>query len=972
MKQRSASSIDVKLFYLYASSIVEHEFLDMEKCDSCYCSKISLKDYGDPWIYIDIEGEGTLEIENQRYAVYGNKEVSDGKWIKATTSGKIRLCPSFVGLLGEKNISINGLYLIYFEPSTFRYLIKAKLVNEASKYISGIFNELNNILNKSLDLILISTISGKNLQIALKTQLVKAPWYLDSLSNYADINSIEGKEIDYKKLRENSERAESLLERELEKLRNKVGPLGIVDLVSHAHIDFAWLWDTNVTKQKVYRNITNVLSLIKNNDFLRYAISNVVYLKWIKDYYPGIYNEVKEFIKEGKIIPVGGMWVESDTNLLGGESLVRQLLYGQRFLLEEFGKTTSVGWLPDSFGFSGQLPQIFKKSGINGFYTHKLYWNTINKFPYSVFIWKGIDGTEIPSINYPTYGSDLSPNQLISAWNDHKVKEIPSFLVFGHGDGGGGPTWLMLERYKIYKDFPGLPRLLVVSPEFHMNEIENNKELLPVWIGELYLETHRGVYTNGVKLKELMREVENLLIEIEVWSVLFNKKVDLKDYWLKLLEFQFHDSISATTTKDVYNSTVKQLENMRSQINYILYRIFNSVVKNGNSITFFNYLPWSREEIVELKNEIKDMNCQKIDENYIYRIALPPSGYKSFEIGKCKKIEESEINSEKVIENEKIKIEIGDDNKIKVYDKNKGLIINDMYLISCEDMPERFDGWDIDESYKNVCDKINLNHKFTLKGSIKNCLFFENNYSKSKIDTKICIYNDVIEINHDINWLENLRLLKFIIETNLSGQYNHAEIPYGVIERPTQPSNSWDEAKFESPMWKWVELWDPDYGIALINYGRQGYNAYSNAVGLTLLRSPLFPNPDLDRGHLDITYWIYPHLNSWRESLTPKIAMELNNKIKYAAGFIEEKSHFDIDPQKILFGSLKYSEDGESIILRLWEPYGKNSCIMLNIDGFSIIGETDILENKLISKGEYNKICFKPYEIKTIKLKKKL
>lgn len=970
MEQRSPGSLDVKLFYIYTNSIVDYKKLNLKNCDSCLCSDLSIDSNNEPWIFIDIDGEGTLEIENEKYAIFGSKEITDGKWIKATKSGLIRLCPSYVGLLGENKISINKIYLIYFEPSTFRFLIKAKLINDASKILPSISNELLRILNDSLDKITIDSIKGDKIEIALKTQLIKAPWYLNSLENYISISDIDGKEVDFSKLKKSAELAESILEKGMEKLRNKFGPIGNLDLIAHAHIDFTWLWDTNVTKQKVYRNLSNVLSLIKNNDFLKYGISNMVYLKWVKDENPSLYNEIKNYVKEHKLIPLGGMWVESDTNLPGGESLVKQFLYGQRFLLKEFNQISTIGWLPDSFGFSGQLPQIMKKSGINGFYTHKLYWNNINKFPYSVFLWKGIDGTEITSINYPTYGSDLSPNQLVNAWNDHEIKDLPAFLVFGHGDGGGGPTWLMLERFLIYKKFPGLPILTIKSPEDHIIEIKDHKELLPTWYGELYLETHRGVYTNGVKLKELIREAEMKLIQIESWSSLLDKNINLEEYWLRLLELEFHDAISATTTYQVYENMVKELISTIKQLNEVLSLILKSVVINDDKyITFFNHLPWKRKELIEIDNQLKGKVCQKIGGKYLTEIELPPSGFVSYEIGPCLTQSNTEISNNKHIENKYFVISYEGDS-LKIYDKeNKRNSINDIYLLLCEDMPEKFDGWDIDENYKRVCEKIKLNFKYSEEGTLKSCLNFINEINNSKIETKICLNNKVIEVNHDVDWNENLKLLKIVINTNIMGQYNHAEIPYGVIERPTLPSNSWDRAKYEVPMWKWTDIYDPDYGISIINFGRQGYSVSSNTISLSLLRSPLFPNPKLDRGKQSIKYWIYPHKNTWRESLTPKLAMELNNEVIYIKGKADERSFLEIDPSFIMFGTLKRMEDSEDAILRIWETYGRNVCTELKSDNYVIVGETNLIETEKTDLNT-NKICLNPYEIKTLILKK--
>jgi alpha-mannosidase len=967
---RDVNAVRVKLFYLEAASIMGFEGVNLEACGGSLCGSVDVRDFGDPWFFLDIIGEGTLRIGDLTYAVFNYGGEGESRWVRVRP-GKysISLSLSPVRMFGERRVSFNGAYVVYREPNLFEFILRAKLLLDVAEAFNELRLDYLEVLNRALDVISLDSVASWQLEFAVRAHVVEPPSFVRSIFDYYDARElVHMGPPNFDDLGRAARDALKVLKDGIEELRGRRGRRGIVYVAGHAHIDLGWLWDVDVTREKVRRTVINVLSLLQSYPELTFLVSNMAYLSWLREGDSGLWRRVKDAVKAGKIIPVGGMWVESDTNLPGGESLVRQFLYGQRFLLKEFGFTTEVGWLPDTFGFPASLPQLLRKAGIKVFFEHKMYWNTINKFPYSVFLWEGIDGSVIPVINYATYGADLTPRQIEKAWLDHTSPELPAFLPFGKGDGGGGPTWLMLERYRLYKDLPGLPRLVMSDLRDFVSAV-NDDASLPKWRGELYLEIHRGVYTNGIKLKQLVRRFETRLRELETWSVIARVRKSYEELWYPLLEAEYHDPMGATSTKAVYEEMVRGLEGGLRKVEEELNNVLKGLLDDGRWVSIVNSLPWPRRELIVSKESLSGLPTQRVNDGYLVLVDVPALGWRSFEVGEGVASGDVSVGDE-YVENSMLKVRFSE-GSLRVFDKQTNRwAVEDGYLVACEDMPGRWDGWDIDAYYKRVCWKLEpVNVRIVEGGPLRGCLEVEYTFRKSRIRQRICLnaFSRRVDVENEVDWRERLTLLKAVYRLGIFGRNASFEIPYGVIDRPTRPSNSWEEAKFEVPALRWVDVWDPDYGVAIINDGRQGYSVEENTISITLLRSPIFPNPLLDYGINNFKYAIYPHVGDWREARVPRVAYEFNQPLTVVYGTSGgEASFMELDNPAVMLEALKWGEDS-GIVLRLYETYGINTC--LSIKGGFISGEgveTDLLELSEYGKVDLGRICFRPYEVKTI------
>ncbi|WP_069808132.1 alpha-mannosidase [Vulcanisaeta thermophila] len=972
---RDLGGVRTKLFYLEAASLMGVEGVSLDNCGGVLCGSVDVKGFGEPWLFVDVVGEGTLGVDGLQYAVFSYGEGGESRWVRVSPGRhSITLSLSSVRMFGERRVEYRGTYLVYREPLTFNFVLKAKLLLDVAEAFEDLRRDYLEILNRALDRFFLDSVAAWQLRFAVKAHLVSPPWFVRSLFDYYDEKELTHLvNPDFKKLSEEAREALEVLERGIEELRVRRGPRGLVHVAGHAHIDLGWLWGVDVTKQKVRRTLINVMSLMSEYPELVFLISNVAYLKWVRDEDPQLFSKVRDLVRSGRIIPVCGCWVEFDANLPGGESLVRQFLYGQRFLLREFGRTAEVGWLPDTFGFPATLPQILRKSGIRVFFEHKLYWNTVNRFPYSVFLWEGVDGTVIPTVNYATYGADLTPTQIARAWNDHTSPELPAFLPFGKGDGGGGPTWLMLERYRVYRDLPGLPRLVMGGLGDLINRLTND-DSLPRWRGELYLEIHRGVYSNGVKLKQLVRRLETRLRELEELSVVFNVRRSYEDYWHTLLEAEYHDPMGATSTSNVYNEVVRGLEEALGRVEGELMNLLRDSLGSGDYVTIVNTLPWPRVGFVELKTTLEGLPAQKLDGKYLVRVMTNPLGYVSFKPGKPSVELNDEVTVEgNSLENSMLRVTV-DNGVLRVFDKEaQRWAVRRGYIVACEDMPSRWDGWDIEGWYRRVCRELSFEGVEVLeRGPLRGCLGVNYSFRRSRVRQVICLYagDRIIEVRNEVDWRERLVLLKAFYELGIFGHSASFEAPYGVVERPTRPSNSWEVAKFEVPSVKWVDVYDPDYGVAIFNDGRQGYSVEESTVGITLLRSPIYPNPFLDYGHLEFTYALYPHPGDWRRAEVPRRAYEFNQPLIAIEGTAGgAKTFISIDNPAVMLEALKWGEDG-GIIMRVWESYGVNACTRVdNWLGVREAEEVDLLELNGQGRLSLDRLCLRPFEIKTILIK---
>jgi alpha-mannosidase len=969
---RGVDGVRVKLFYLEAASIMGVDSINLEACGGSLCGVVVVRDFGQPWLFFDIVGEGTLRVDDLVYAIFSYGGEGESRWVRVSPgTHSLSLTLSPVRMFGERRVSFNGAFVVYREPDLFNFVLRAKLLLDVAEASEDLRRDYLEVLNRALDVIPLDSIANWQLEFAVRAHIVDPPGFVRAIFDYYDPRELTHMVApDFNELGRAARDGLRVIEEGVEELRLRRGHRGLVYVAGHAHIDLGWLWSRDVTREKVRRTLINVLTLLQSYPELEFLVSNMAYLNWLKSD-EALWARVRDAVKSGRIVPVGGMWVESDANLPGGESLVRQFLYGQRFLLREFGSITDIGWLPDTFGFPASLPQILRKAGIKVFFEHKMYWNTINRFPYSVFLWEGIDGSVIPTVNYATYGADLTPRQIIRAWSDHTSPELPAFLPFGKGDGGGGPTWLMLERYRAYRELPGLPRLVMGDLREFVSAIHGD-DSLPRWRGELYLEIHRGVYTNGVRLKQLVRRLETRLRELETWSVVAGVRRSYEELWHPLLEAEYHDPMGATSTKAVYEEVVRDLEDDLSRVEGELYKVLRTMLGPGQWVSIVNPLPWPRRDLVIVKEPLKGLPTQRVDGGYLVLVDAPPLGYRSFEVGDGASMGDVAVG-DYYVENSVIRVII-EDGRFRVFDKEVGRwAVDDGYLMACEDMPSRWDGWDIDAYYRRVCWRLKPGDVRVVEGGpLRGCFEVNYQFRRSSIKQRICVnaFSRRIDIENEVDWRERLTLLKAVYKLGIFGHNASFEIPYGVIDRPTRPSNSWEVAKFEVPALRWVDVWDPDYGVALINDGRQGYSVEENTISITLLRSPIYPNPFLDYGVNRFTYAIYPHQGDWRTAQVPRRAYEFNQPLTVVYGTKGgEASFMEITNPAVMLETLKWGEDS-GIVLRLYETYGVNTCTQIR--GFLNTKEgieTDLLELSEYGRVNLDSVCFRPYEIKTILIK---
>jgi len=879
---------------------------------------------------------------------------------------------SWTGLRGELNYTFSGLELYKIEKYSQKYYFLAKNILDTIDQLNEndiVRVKLFNILNES----------------------------------YKRINFTKPRSKEYY---ESIKGSYSFLQEELKKLRNFKMDSPKVVLTGHSHIDMAWLWTVLHTREKAQRTFSTVLNLMQEYPEYIFMHSSPALYKFLKNDYPELYEKVKQKIKEGRWEATGGMWIESDSNISPGEFLIRQILFGKRFLKEELGVDSNVVWLPDAFGYTYALPQIIKKSGMKYFATTKISWNEINKFPYDTFWWKGIDGTKILShfITTPdknnyfyTYNGMVEPFTIKGIWDNYKQKDVNEelLLVFGWGDGGGGPTYEMLENYQAIKEIPGLPQVRMGRVEDYFERLEERirDKNVPVWDDELYFELHRGTYTSQAFVKRENRKSEVLYHNAEFLNSMALKlfkdfqypKNSLNEGWELLLLNQFHDILPGSSIREVYADARRDFEKIKGIANTEIERAISMISKEikseADSLVLFNTTPFERDEIVELENGKKTLVR-----------GIPSFGYKSINVSNLeqKQIDEKMIVKEDYIENRYYIIEFNEKGQIKrLYDKeNKREVLEEgklgNVLQAFEDKPYFFDAWDIspyfNEKMKEVTDLIEV--KVVEENPLKGVLKFSWRFYDSIIEQKVIVYNHTRRIDFDthVDWKERQVLLKTAFPVNIRSTKATYNIQFGNIERSTTNNTSWDIAKFEVPAQKWADLSETNYGVSLLNDCKHGYDIKENVMRLTLLRSPIEPDETADRTEHIFIYSLLPHAGTWRDSRVIQESYKLNYPVivkkleKNEEGSLPDNFSFiKVHDPDVVIETIKKAEDDDSVLVRLFEDKGSRKS-EVEIEFFRSIKKA--VECNLIEQEEKeitfkdNKIVFNitPYEIKTFKV----
>jgi len=785
---------------------------------------------------------------------------------------------------------------------------------------------------------------------------------------------------------------------------NGQGP--VANCIGHTHIDVAWLWTVDQTRQKAVRSFATALMLMDRYPEFKFTSSQPQLYKFVKEDAPELFERIKQKVKEGRWEPEGAMWVEADCNLTSGESLIRQILHGKRFFQEEFDKESKILWLPDVFGYSAALPQILKKSGVDTFVTSKISWNEYNAMPYQTFSWKGIDGTEIftqfligaesnvklgdKDNHYSSYNAHILPNTLAFSWEHYLQKNINKDMLisYGYGDGGGGVTEEMLEYSKrISAGIPGTPVTKLTTATKTIDKIKKNvkDKKLPKWVGELYLEFHRGTYTSMAKNKRFNRISEFLLQHTET-SSLINKtllggnypKESLYNSWETVLLNQFHDIIPGSSIKEVYDVTDVEYSNLINSNTELSDDALKALAENTSEKGIFVYNPsgFTRSEIVEYNG------------TYLYAEDIPAYGWKVIAPDTYTNSELEVSNSH--MENKFFAIDFDDCGNItKLYDKiNNREVLKDgergNVIQAFDDHPRHYDNWEISIYYSEKMWEINdVISVETIENPLFVSLIIKKKFLNSTIEQTITIYRDTprIDFDNNIDWQERHILLKAAFPVDVVSDKASYEIQYGALERPTHSNTSWDAAKFEVCAHKWADLSEADYGVALMNDCKYGYDIHDGVMRLSLLKSGTYPNQDADLGTHKFKYSLMPHRGDWRKGGVVKEAFSLNCPLKTfeATGngkLSDVYSFISSDSENAVITAIKEACDNEDIIVRIYESFGKRTETKIST-GFDIdkVYESNFIETENFSELESDKNSFsftlKPYEIKTFRIKKK-
>ena len=815
--------------------------------------------------------------------------------------------------------------------------------------------------------------------------------------------------------------AAAILKEELSKIDD--GDVrGWVDFIGHTHIDVAWLWQLKDTVRKCGHTFPNMLRLMDEYPDFTFSCSQLQLMDYTKKYYPEVFEQIKDRVKEGRWEIVGPMWVESDCNVVSGESLVRQNLYGVRFSEEEFGTRSRVAWLPDTFGFQANMPQILKKSGTDFFYTYQLHWQRQTRFPYGMFRWQGLDGSEVVcsfANNFGCYNGDPTPREVRGAKerNLQSGKFDDVIFPYGHGDGGGGPTREMIEYATRMADFPGLPKTRMERADSYFARLNEKKDEMPVWFGELYIETHRGTMTTEGKNKRANRMAEIMYQNAEklgVWAELLGAKANwdlLHEGWKEILLLQFHDILPGSSIHPVY---AEDCEEGYAKI-FALVKEFTEDIhaKIGSGVyAACNFLAWTRDAVCEFTCAADAVGAGKTlvdcDGNAVpcsiadngdgtvkvvfAAKALPPMGMKAYRFaeanavsGECAVV--TEADGAITLETQQSIVTIDALGRVsRLYDKNGAreaitAPANDIRLF--RDGPQGEDAWNIYEIYKERpvdCD-WNVTLKLTENSPLRAVVHVDKVIDKCTISQDIIVYKDspVVDFKTHIDWAVRHQVMRVYFPTNVKSQMAAFESGFGTLLRPTIANTPFDQAKFEVCAHKFADLSEGDYGVSVLNDCKYAHDCVQNTIGITLLRGTSCPDELADLGEHEINYAIYPHTGDWRIAQTARKGHELNNTVKVVpmnaalARDICGKGLVSADNENIIVDTFKRAEDGDGYIVRLYEANGNRGNVTLSFAyALTDAAEVDLIEENPTAadwNGKTITCGFTPYEIKTFRVK---
>ncbi|OUL35414.1 alpha-mannosidase [Nostoc sp. T09] len=778
-------------------------------------------------------------------------------------------------------------------------------------------------------------------------------------------------------------------------------------LVGHAHLDLAWLWPVSETWNAAQRTFESVLKLQQDFPELIYCHSMPAQYAWIEEHRPDLFKAIQEAVAAGRWEVIGGLWVEPELNLIAGESIVRQLLYGQRYTQAKFGKISPVAWLPDSFGFCATLPQFFVNAGIEYFVTQKLLWNDTTKFDYGAFWWRSPDGSQVFSMMSALIGEGINPVKMAAYTYEWQTKTgiKDALWLPGVGDHGGGPTRDMLETAQRWQHSPFFPNLEFTTTEKYLQQISRGDTVsgnFSVWEDELYLEFHRGCYTTHGDQKRWNRRCEGLLYQAELFATLASiscgveyPKAEIETAWKQLLFQQFHDILPGSSITQVYLDALPEWQQVEQIGTKILQESLLAIASqitppqppqpNSLPIVVFNSLNWQRSEVVSVSlpktaNQQwqvydvsgKELGSQLSEPSTLLFLAtdIPAVGYRLFWLVPSSLLPPNPpLPSDWVLENEYLRIVVDPNtgDLSSVFDKThqrEVLSGAGNQLQAFQDSGQYWDAWNIDPNYaQHPLPPTTLKSiQWLEKGAVQSRLRVVRQLGESEFcqDYILSVGVPLLKIATTVNWQENHVLVKAAFPLNVTADFATYEIPCGAIRRPTKPQTPAEKAKWEVPALRWADLTGETdecvYGVSLLNDCKYGYDSQPNQLRLTLLRSPNWPNPEADRGFHEFTYALYPHPNSWESAYTVKRGYELNIPLQVVVNppytqnseftTTDKMSFLNLSADNLILMAFKQSEDDQQqLILRCYECHGDTAELSLQSDlGLNLGEPVDLLE----------------------------
>lgn len=750
-----------------------------------------------------------------------------------------------------------------------------------------------------------------------------------------------------------------------------------ISAIGHSHIDSAWLWPLRETIRKVSRTCSSMVELLDYDEDFLYGMSSAQQYAWLKEHRPEVWERVKTAVAEGRFLPLGGMWVESDTVMPSGESLVRQFLYGQKFFRDEFGITSAGVWLPDSFGYSPALPQLMRRAGFEWFFTQKISWNQQNKFPHHSFLWEGIDGSRIfshfPSMD--TYNSQLSGEEVAKAARQFRESRVTnnSIAPVGWGDGGGGTTREMTGKARRMANLEGSATVRWEHPNDFFDRAQAELPHPPVWVGELYLELHRATLTSQHQTKQGNRRTEQLLVEAELWATTATVTAgavypyeQIDELWKTVLLHQFHDILPGTSIAWVHREVVARYAEVIKQAEAIINNAQRVLAGSGNTALTFNAAAFTRS-------------------------GIPFGGAQEISAQNVAAVTVTELEGGYVLNNGVVQIRI----------TAEGLITSALDLATGretiapgqeanllqlhQDFPNMWDAWDVDKYYRNrVTDLRDLDSLELVRednGSVR--VLIKRSFSESIVLQELHLEpgSKTLHFTQSTDWHETEKFLKLAFPLDIRAEHTIAETQFGYHQRVTHVNTSWEAAKFETSMHRFVLAAEPGFGAALINDSIYGFDVtrdstqtgVSTTVRLSLLRAPRFPDPQTDQGKQTHRYGLV--IGADIASATKAGAL-LNSDERVVMGSTAVKPLVTLSGEGLVVSSVKLATDNSGdLVVRVYESLGARARGSLRINHpVDSVRTVSLLEEELteentdltLSAGEVS-LTLGAFEVRTLR-----